>query len=101
MSDKYNTLFHVAFEVEMETGVGLQNGQGSSPVAMLDFSDDWGHTWSGEYRAGIGKIGQYQTMVRWTRLGKSRGRVYRVTISDPVKVVMLMGRLKAEVGGDY
>lgn len=95
---KGTPLFHSAFEVEMETGVGLQIGQGEDPVAMLEFSDDC-HIWYGELRASIGKIGNYSAGVRWHRLGgRARERVYRVTISDPIKVVMRGGRLLAREG---
>jgi len=83
---------HLEFQVDMETGVGLQTGQGSDPQAMLQYSDDSGHTWSSEAWTTIGGIGTYQTRARWRRLGQSRARVYRLTISDPIKVTILGGR---------
>ena len=78
-----------SFEIEFESGVGLVTGQGSDPQAMLDWSDDGGHTWSNEHWASIGKIGEYKTRVIWRRLGVSRSRIFRVTISDPVKIFMI------------
>ena len=83
---------HSEFLVDMETGVGLQNGQGSDPQAMLQYSDDSGHTWSSEMWTDIGEVGKYATRVSWRRLGASRNRVYRLTISDPVKPVIIAGR---------
>lgn len=76
-------------QIEMEGGVGLIVGQGSNPQAMLTYSDDGGHQWSSERLASMGVMGQYRARVRWTRLGRSRDRVFRVTISDPVKVIII------------
>jgi len=75
--------------IEFEAGVGLVTGQGSDPQAMLQWSDDGGHTWSNEYWRSIGKIGEYKYRAKWNRLGHSRDRVFRVTVSDSVKCVIL------------
>lgn len=91
-------IFHRSLEIEFESGVGLYTGQGSDPKAMLQWSDDGGHTWSNEHWAGIGAIGKYRTRAIWRRLGRSRDRVYRVTISDPVKTVLIGAQLEAEAG---
>jgi hypothetical protein len=76
-------------ELDMESGVGLVTGQGENPQAMLQWSDDGGKTWSNEYWAEIGKIGNYLTRVAWNRLGMFRQRQYRVQISDPIPVAIL------------
>lgn len=81
--------FFTALQIDMEAGVGLTAGQGSDPQAMLRWSDDGGFTWSNEMWAKIGKIGERRTRVRWRRLGKSRDRVFELTITDPVKVVIV------------
>ncbi len=78
--------------LDMETGVGdgasaLQTGM--DPQAGLTWSDDGGHTWSSEYTASMGAAGRYKTRVIWRRLGYSRDRIFRVTISDPVKRILL------------
>jgi hypothetical protein len=82
-------LFHSDLTVDMETGVGIDSGQGSDPQIMLDISDDGGQTFgSNQPWAAMGAQGAYKTWVRWHRLGRTeRGgtRVYRVTVSDPVK----------------
>lgn len=85
-----------AFQVDMETGVGLSEGQGSDPQAMLQWSDDGGFTWSSEMWASIGKIGERKARVRWRRLGKSRDRVFKVTITDPIKVVIVGASIEAQ-----
>jgi hypothetical protein len=94
-----NRIFHHSFQLDMETGVGLDgSGQGTDPQAMLQWSDDGGHSWSAEYWRPIGKIGERRARVIWRRLGSSRDRVYRVRISDPVKVVLIGAELQVEEG---
>ncbi len=79
-------------QVDFETGVGLVEGQGENPIALLQWSDDGGKTWSNDHPAEIGRVGEYQRRVRWRRLGTSRrfglARTFRVTITDPVKRVI-------------
>lgn len=82
-------LFHGGLTLDMETGVGLSSGQGSDPQIMLEVSDDGGKTFGAvQPWAAMGAQGAYKTWVRWSRLGRTeRGgtRVYRTTISDPVR----------------
>ena len=85
-------------ELDMETGVGTAAGAGSDPQAILDWSDDGGHSWSNEHWADIGGIGERSTRVIWRRLGAARQRVFRVTITDPVKRVIIGAHLDARVG---
>lgn len=84
-------LAHNIVQFDMETGVGLNNplAQGYTPQALLRWSDDGGHQWSSQREASIGKLGQFLTRLRFTRLGQSRQRVYELSISDPVKVVLI------------
>lgn len=94
-ADLKQQLFH-SLQIDMETGVGLSViGEGEDPQAMLQWSDDGGHNWSNEYWVPIGKIGEYRTRARWRRLGRSRDRVFRVTITDPVKVVIVGATVEA------
>lgn len=78
-----------ALQVDMQTGVGLTTGQGSDPKAMLQWSTDGGYSWSNELWAPIGKLGERRTRVKWRRLGRSRDRVFKVTITDPVRVAIV------------
>lgn len=73
--------------LEMEAGVGLQSGQGSDPQVMLQVSRDGGKTWGNELWRSFGKVGQYISRARWTRLGRARDWVFKVRVTDPVKVV--------------
>jgi hypothetical protein len=81
-------LFHTRLELLMEAGVGLSSGQGSDPQVMLRWSDD-GYTWSNEVSRGFGAQGEYSKRVIFTRLGSARNRMYEVSITDPVKRVIL------------
>lgn len=92
-------LFHSSFQLDMETGVGLDGvGQGSDPKVMLQWSDDGGHSWSNEHWRDAGKIGEKRKRVIWRRLGCSRDRVYKVKITDPVKAVLIGVELEIEEG---
>jgi hypothetical protein len=93
--NELSTLFHKTFILDMETGVGLQNNtsQGFDPKIMLQYSDDGGHTWSSERWRSLGKIGNYRLRVKWRMLGRSSERVYRLQVSDPIKVVFLAAKI--------
>lgn len=83
-------------QLDLETGVGLNLGQGSDPEVMLRWSDDGGHTWSSEHWVKVGKIGQYGKRAIWRRLGmteKIRDRVYEVSMTDPVKTAIMGAEL--------
>jgi hypothetical protein len=85
-----------SLQLDLETGVGLNLGQGSDPQVMLRWSDDGGHTWSNEHWIGIGKIGEFYRRAIWRRLGmtmKIRDRVYEVSGTDPVKIAIIGAEL--------
>lgn len=95
-SPDYVMINHNRVQIDIESGVGLTDGQGKEPEAFLDWSDDGGHTWSRQRSDGMGKIGEYSKRLRYNRLGQSRNRVYRLTISDPVKRVILGATLNPD-----
>ena len=82
-----NLITFSSFELENESGVGLDTGQGSDPQAILEYSTDKGKTWSDERWASIGKRGKYKDRVIWRKLGRHRHFTVRVTVTDPVKIV--------------
>lgn len=87
---------HHSLQLDCETGVGLNTGQGDNPQVMLRWSDDGGHTWSNEHWVSIGKIGEYYRRAIWRRLGmtlKLRDRVYEVSGTDPVKIAIMGAEL--------
>jgi hypothetical protein len=96
-SDLQRQYFH-ELQIQFQPGVGLSSGQGEDPQAMLRWSSDGGSTWSNEYWTSIGKQGKYLNRAIWRRLGFARDRVFEVSISDPVKAVIISANLKAEAG---
>jgi hypothetical protein len=90
----YNRLW-----IDMETGVGLDGAvDGSEPTIQLQYSDDGGRSYSSEITRSIGLIGETKTRVQFDRLGVSRDRVFRASISHPVKVVLLQALADVTVG---
>jgi hypothetical protein len=85
-------------QIQFQPGVGLPTGQGENPQAMLRWSDNGGSTWSNEHWTTIGLIGKYANRAIWRRLGTARDRVFEVSISDPVKAVIISANLKSSVG---
>lgn len=77
--------------VDAETGVGLDTGQGVDPQIVLQVSKDGGHTWGNELWQSLGAVGNYRTRLVWRRLGAARDWVFRLRVTDPVKVVLLGG----------
>lgn len=75
--------------LDMETGVGLTSGQGENPQVMLSWSKNGGHSFPVEVWRSAGALGQYASRVRWNRLGSSRQWVFKVRITDPVKVAIM------------
>ena len=86
--DELKNVIHDQLQIDLNSGSGITTGQGSDPQAVLEYSDDGGYTWSNFIFSPIGKQGQYKYRCLWTRLGMSRERVYRITITDPIKVVL-------------
>jgi hypothetical protein len=85
-----------SMQLDCETGVGLNVGQGEDPQAMLRWSDDGGHTYSNEHWKSLGKIGVFQRRAIWRRLGmtlKLRDRVYELSGTDPVKIAIVGAEL--------
>jgi hypothetical protein len=70
----------------------------NNPQAMLRWSNDGGSTWSKEYWVSIGNIGRYKNRAIWRRLGMARDRIFEVSITDPVKAVIVSANLKASAG---
>ena len=90
-----NTMSIRRLRVEFEGGVGLIAGQGRLPTVMLQISRDNGHTWGNEMWTDIGAQGDYQQRAEWRRLGMSRDWLFKLRITDPVKVVLIRAVIEA------
>ena len=67
----------------------------TDPQAVLSWSSDGGHTWSGDYRASIGPLGSYKTRLIWRRLGRSRDKVFRLAMTNVLKRNIIGAYLEA------
>ena len=85
-------------QIQFQPGVGLSTGIGNDPQAMLRWSNDGGSTWSNEHWTSIGRMGKYTNRAIWRRLGTARDRIFEVSVSDPVKCVIVSANLKATQG---
>lgn len=88
-----------ALRIDMEVGVGTNEiGQGYDPKIILQWSNDDGRTWSNERAASIGKIGETFKRVMFWSLGSYRKRIYKVRVTDPVRLNILAVDVDIEVG---
>lgn len=91
--DRGKRIFVPRLELDMEVGVGLSSGQGSTPQVMMQYSTDGGKTFSAPQQPrSFGALGEYQTRIRWDRLGSGYQFVFRFSISDPVLRVITGAR---------
>ena len=76
----------VGFNVGMGPQPPLLDGDGNPrpPEAMLRWSNNSGSTWSNEHRRPCGYAGEYDTLVRWQRLGYGRRRLFELVLTDPI-----------------
>jgi hypothetical protein len=80
---KYNRL-----DIGVETGVGLQNGQGSDPKCTLFVSKDGGRTYSNGIVKSMGAAGKYQTNVTFRNFGVAEQLTFKLEGTDPVKTAL-------------
>lgn len=87
------------FEVDVQTGVALESGQGSDPQLRLDWSKDGGMTFGPQLMSrSMGKTGEYAKRLRWLSLGESRAWVLRLTCTDPVRRTIIGTYIDQAVG---
>jgi hypothetical protein len=98
LSDGGARLFFEELFVDMETGVGLATGQGEDPLLMLEYSNDGGHTWSRIKTAKIGRVGEYGKRVKFGPTGNGRDRLWRLTMTDPVKFAVFGANARVTKG---
>ena len=83
--------------LDLETGVGLQAGQGSNPKIMMRVSKDGGRTFPIERWGALGAVGQYLApRAIWRRLGAARDFVFEFVMTDPVKFTIIKGAVSTD-----
>jgi hypothetical protein len=85
-------------QLHMETGVGLENGDGAIPTITLQVSRDQGRTWSAPRTIEVGRLGEYQHLPTWRCLGRARGWPFRFTYEAPTPCTLLDLYADAVVG---
>lgn len=78
-----NVRFH-ELRIDVETGLGLQSGQGRDPQMMMRYSNDGAKTWQNKRRLPAGAVGEYSKEISFHKLGASRRRVFEISVSDPI-----------------
>jgi len=79
-------------ELELIAQVGQQSD--IDPQIIVDWSDDRGKTWSRSRQQSLGKTGEYGKRVIFRRLGQAFGRVFRVRMSDPVRLIITGAKVR-------
>lgn len=85
LSDESKRVRYNQLIIGVESGVGLQFGQGQNPVGELRLSKDGARTWSDIYTAEMGKVGEYKRRIAFRRLGVAETMTFEFRINDPVK----------------
>lgn len=83
--------------LDMDTGVGLNSGQGSNPQIQFECSKDNGRTWLTPRTVGIGAMGQYKARAVTRRWGSARVFDFRIRMTDPVKFACTAGASSSRV----
>jgi hypothetical protein len=72
--------------IKIEPGASLISG---AAQMMMEFSDDNGRSWSTELWSPVGELGDYTFEIEWSDLGSFKNRMFRFTMSDPIKWVLI------------
>jgi hypothetical protein len=80
-SEELQMLFFSYFQLDFQAGVG---GIECNPQIMLRWSDDGGHVWNEEQWESAGAQGEYSWRAMWRRLGKSRERIWEISMTENV-----------------
>lgn len=88
-------LFMSNLNLVIEAGVSLVSSQAN---LIMEYSDDNGRTWSSERWHSIGDLGDFTYLIEWSNLGSFRKRMFRFTMTDPVKWVLVSLNAEVEIG---
>lgn len=88
-------------DFDITAGVGMAAGEDpiqTTPKVKIEWSDDGGYSWSNPVTRDIGAEGEGDALPYVLRTGliKSKGRRFRLTISDPVHVSVMGGQMVAQ-----
>lgn len=86
-----------SIQIDFRPGMGLQNGQGSTPRLMLKWSDDAGETYGNEHWLNVGAVGKFKNRAMLRRTGTAFNRVWEARYSDPTNRDIVGATWDAEV----
>jgi len=94
INDDQKKMFFSRLQIDMQVGVGTYShndavNQAEDPQVMLRYSDENGKNWSDILYHELGKAGESDTQVVFSNLGAGYNRVWELSITDPVKAVVL------------
>lgn len=98
--DRGNNIFSQSIELFMQTGLG--NDDVTDPQIRMDYSDNGSRTFNSEISRSLGKVGEYNTEIKWKRLGsfpQSRVLRWKTTEPVPINVYALYGNAEATSSG--
>jgi hypothetical protein len=101
ISTERQWIHHHQLQIDLETGLGPQpplldgDGNPRDPQLMLSWSDDGGHSYGNEYILNCGQAGAYRRRAIQWRLGRSRGRNYKIVATDPIPWRIVDGYVQA------
>lgn len=75
-------------EIETNTGNGVLSGQGVDPIMMISISKDQGYTYNTPRSIKLGAQGNYLQRARIRKLGTSRNWTVKLSVSDPIDVII-------------
>jgi hypothetical protein len=87
VTDELKNLFISEVKLDIQTGTAAPTQ--AEPQCMMQWSDDGGLTWSNEHWRGLGLTGQSRKRVIWRRLGRTRQRVFKWTMTDAIPVALV------------
>jgi hypothetical protein len=82
--DELSVIVYSYLELSAQVGNGPVDDPNNTVV--LRVSNDGGKTWSNEYPKPLGDIGEYNTIIKWKSLGRSRRRSYEVSTTVKASV---------------
>lgn len=88
-------IFMNNLRLEIESGTSLVT---AASQIIMQYSDDNGRSWSTERWLGIGDQGEYRHELVWWGMGTFKNRMFRFTMSDAIKWVLIKLSADVEIG---
>lgn len=98
--DKSDEIFSKEILLFMKTGIG--DATTPDPQIRMDYSDNGSRSFKNEISKSMGRVGEYKTEVKWSRLGgipNNRVLRFKTTAAVPIEIYALFGNAKVSVSG--